>query len=283
MTYRGERDSARLELPQVTVCAATSVNVKATMRALEACLAQVDFAACKLFTDAPAEHPDISVVPIPRLNSAAAYSDFMLSQLVDHVETSHCLVVQWDGHVIDAERWRPEFLDYDYIGASWPQFDDGHDVGNGGFSLRSRRLMEACRDLEFRASHPEDLAIGRNNRGWLESRGMRFAPRPLADLFAAERTGDLENSFGYHGVFNMPRAIGTEAFWRIYRDLDDRATIRHDFTAILKNVGYGSSGTINQIRMIIDQIKYFALSYCYTVILVTKKINKLFSRLILRM
>jgi len=255
VTYRGERDSARLELPQVTVCAATSVNVKATMRALEACLAQVDFAACKLFTDAPAEHPDISVVPIPRLNSAAAYSDFMLSQLVDHVETSHCLVVQWDGHLIDAERWRPEFLDYDYIGASWPQFDDGHDVGNGGFSLRSRRLMEACREGQFKLFHPEDVAIGRANRSWLEGRGMRFAPRTLADLFATERSGSLKDSFGYHGVWNMPRALGVEAFWRTYCDLDDRATVRHDFASILKDVGQGSGGSWRVIRMIFDRVK----------------------------
>lgn len=255
MTYRRTEDPTRLALPQVTLCAVTSVNVKATVRALDTSLAQADFAACKLFTDAPMEHPDISVVPIPRLNSAAAYSDFMLSQLVDHVETSHCLVVQWDGHVIDAERWRPEFLDYDYIGASWPQFDDGHDVGNGGFSLRSRRLMEACREGQFKRFHPEDIAIGRANRSWLEGRGLRFASQTLADLFATERRGRLENSFGYHGVWNMPRAIGVEAFWRVYRGLDDRGTIRYDLVSILKEVGKGWGGSWRVAQMIIDHIQ----------------------------
>lgn len=257
MTSQPMGCSARLALPQVTLCAATSVNLRATISALEASLAQVDFAACKLFTDASVkcEHPDISIVPIPRLNSSAAYSDFMLSQLVDHVETSHCLVVQWDGHVIDADRWHPEFLDYDYIGASWPQFDDGHDVGNGGFSLRSRRLMEACREGQFKLFHPEDVAIGRANRSWLEGRGMRFAPRALADLFAIERSGSLKDSFGYHGVWNMPRTLGVEAFWRIYCDLDDRATVRHDFASILKDVGQGSGGSWRVIRMIFDRVK----------------------------
>lgn len=248
----------RLALPQVTLCAATSVNVKATLRALEVSLAQADFAACKLFTDVPETpaHPGISVIHIPRLGSAAAYSDFLLSRLVDHVETSHCLVAQWDGHVIDAGRWRREFLDYDYIGASWPQFDDGHDVGNGGFSLRSRRLMEACREPQFHASHPEDLAIGRANRSWLEGRGMRFAPRALADLFAAERSGDLATSFGYHGVWNMPRAIGTEAFWQVYRGLDDRGTIRHDFASILKDVSHGPRAVLRIARMMVDHMNY---------------------------
>lgn len=249
--------SDRLALPQVTLCAATSVNVKATLRALEASVAQIDFAACKLFTDAllEPENPAISIVPIPRLGSSIAYSEFLLSQMVDHIDTSHCLVAQWDGHVLDAGRWRPEFLDYDYIGASWPQFDDGHDVGNGGFSLRSRRLMEACREPQFSASHPEDIAIGRANRKWLEGRGVRFASARLADLFATERTGDLQTSFGYHGVWNMPQAIGTEAFWRVYRELDDRGTIRHDFSSILKDVRQGPGGWMRLIRMVADHIK----------------------------
>ncbi len=250
--------SNRLSLPQVTLCAATSVNVKATLRALEVSLAQIDFAACKLFTDAAVEpvHPSISVVPIARLDSAAAYSHFLLSRMVDYVETPYCLVAQWDGHVVDAGRWRWEFLDYDYIGASWPQFDDGHDVGNGGFSLRSRRLMEACRHPQFHTSHPEDLAIGRGNRRWLEGRGFRFAPRELANLFAAERCGSLKTCFGYHGVWNMPHTVGNDAFWEIYRTLDDCGTIRHDFPTILKDMGRGSGGSLRMARMIFDRMKH---------------------------
>jgi hypothetical protein len=112
----------------------------------------------------------MEVVPIAPLRSSAAYSDFLLTGLVDHVDTTHCLVAQWDGHLLDAERWQDAFLDYDYIGASWPQFDDGHDVGNGGFSLRTRRLMDLCRDPAFVPAHPEDVAIGRTNRAWLEER-----------------------------------------------------------------------------------------------------------------
>lgn len=249
--------AARLALPQVTLCAAASVNVQATLCALEACLAQIDFAACKLFTDASikSDHPGIELVPIGRLSSSADYSDFLLSHMVDHVGTSHCLVVQWDGHVLDATRWRPDFLDYDYIGASWPQFGDGHDVGNGGFSLRSRGLMEACRAPQFHGGHPEDVAICRTNRPWLEGRGMRFAPRELADLFSAERAGDMGISFGYHGVFNMPRAIGVEAFWHIYRGLDDLGTVRHDFLSILKDMGREPGGFRRMIRMLADRLK----------------------------
>lgn len=251
------RTGDRLALPQVTLCAASSVNVAATLRALETSMAQVDFAACLFFTDAPVTpaHPGITIVPIAPLTSAAAYSDFLLTRMVDHVVTSHCLIAQWDGHVVDAGRWRADFLDHDYIGASWPQFADGHDVGNGGFSLRSARLMALCRDGGFSARHPEDVAIGRDNRAWLEGQGMRFAPRALADRFSAERAGDVAASFGYHGVWHMPRAIGVAAFWDIYCALDDRGTVRHDFAALLKQVAQGPGGLPRAMRMIADHVR----------------------------
>lgn len=250
MTY-----DKRLSLPQVTLCAATSVNVVATLRALEACLQQIAFADCLLLTDIPIEptHHEIRVVKIDRLGSSSAYSEFLLSGMVDYLTTSHCLVAQWDGYVLDAQRWRSEFMSYDYIGASWPQFADGYDVGNGGFSLRSRRLMELCREPNFVPLHPEDVAIGRTNRAWLEDQGMRFAPRELADLFAAERVGDSQETFGYHGVWNMPRAIGMEAFWKIYLELDERGTLRRDFVSLLKEVWVGSGGALRVARMVMDR------------------------------
>jgi hypothetical protein len=246
----------RLVLPQVTLCAASSVNVAATVRALETCLAQVKFAGCKLFTDKPVNlnGSDITVVPIAEIVSAQAYSHFVLTQMVDHVDTSHCLIVQWDGHVLDASRWRAEFLDHDYIGAVWPQFDDAHDVGNGGFSLRSRTLMQACRETGFQGLHPEDIMIGRENRAFLESRGFRFAPRALAQTFSVERAGDPITSFGYHGAWHMPRVLGVQRFWQLYQDMDDRTAIWRDFGKILTKVGHGSHGWARMLRLIADRI-----------------------------
>jgi len=246
----------RLSLPDVTLCAATSVNVQATLRALEASLAQADFAACLLFTDADVRphHPGITIIPIQRLASAQAYSGFLLGRLADHVETSHCLVVQWDGHVLDARHWDPAFLEHDYIGASWPQFSDGHDVGNGGFSLRSRRLLQACQSPRFQQAHPEDVLIGRTHRAWLESQGLRFAPRSLADCFSAERAGNPLASFGYHGVWHMPRVLGVDRFWEIYRTLDGRSTIRHDFGTVLKQVAQGEGGVGRALQLLADRV-----------------------------
>ena len=248
----------RLQLPSVTLCAVSSTNLTATVEAMRTSMQYVDFAEAVLCTHAIDTTLDvgdaIQIVPIERLTSAKAYSHFMLTQLVDHIATDHCLVAQWDGHVIDPARWRAEFLDYDYIGASWPQFDDRHEVGNGGFSLRSRRLMEACRQDRFQAHHPEDVAICRTNRAVLEQQGMRFAPVELADAFAAERAGDPADSFGYHGVFLMPRVLGVERFWQIYCALDERSSLRPDFWQLLGAAKGGSRGTARALRMLFERI-----------------------------
>lgn len=236
--------TAKLDLPQVTLIAATSINVEATLLAIEACQAKVRFAACKLLTHRlPARTlPGLDVMITRQLTTSEQYSSLMLSGLADHVETSHCLVVQWDGHIVDPGRWNPQFLDCDYVGASWPQFTDGHDVGNGGFSLRSRRLLEACRHPQFTPSHPEDVAIGRLNRPWLEAQGLRFASRDLADRFAAERAGTLETAFGFHGVWHMPQLIGADRFWEIYHGLEDRHSVFHDGTAIMRQLASAPHG-----------------------------------------
>lgn len=246
----------RLSLPQVTLCAATSVNLAATIRALEASLEQIDFGDCLLFTDAPARPANslIRVVPVAHMGSGQAYSEFVMRQLADFIATSHCLVVQWDGHVLNAAQWDPAFLDLDYIGASWPQFDDGHDVGNGGFSLRSQRLLRACQSPVFQPAHPEDVMIGRTHRTLLESQGLRFAARDMADRFSAERAADPDMAFGYHGVWHMPQVLGIEKFWEIYRSLDDRGTVRHDLRTLVARVAKGPGGSGRVLRMLLDRL-----------------------------
>ncbi|NLS29231.1 hypothetical protein S2M10_42520 [Sphingomonas sp. S2M10] len=247
----------RLKLPAVTLCAVTSVNVAATLAAVECCISQIQFGAVVILTDADLSPPDpeIRVVAIPRICSAEDYSTFMIKSLHAYVETSHCLVVQWDGHVLSAGRWRPEFLDYDYIGARWPQFRDGADVGNGGFSLRSRRLLDACATGDLPYAHPEDLAICRAYRPQLEEQGLRFAPPDVADRFSTERAGLLRDSFGYHGVFNMPRALGAEQFWRLYRSLDSRGSVVPDFWAILFQVARGTRGWRRAALLILHRLR----------------------------
>ena len=249
-----ETTAPRLELSQVTLIAISSVNVEATVKALQSSSHHIDFAAVKLVTDKTAVSvpDDITVVSIDPLASARDYSAFVLSRLADLFETSHCLLVQWDGYAIRPVAWRAEFLDCDYIGARWPHFVDEKNVGNGGFSLRSRALAEACRSPEFHPSHPEDLAICRKNREWLESEGLRFAAPELADAFSTERAGSLDHSFGFHGVWHMPRVLGNEAFFDLYQRLDERSSVWHDFALLLRLLSRGKGGLRRAIRLTCD-------------------------------
>lgn len=247
-----------LFLPTVTLCAATSVNLAATVEALSRCLGLARFAECLLFTDRPAPvgHAEIRTVPIARMESSRDYSTFMLKELVHHVRSNHVLVVQWDGFILDPGCWDDHFLVYDYIGAPWPQFSDGAEVGNGGFSLRSRRLLEACLDPAFQVSHPEDVAICRSNRPLLEkNNAIRFAPAEVATRFAFERSRPAERSFGFHGIFNMVPAIGADPLWATYLSLDDRRTAFQDLGILLRQLGGHPGAGLRQLRLVTDRLR----------------------------
>jgi hypothetical protein len=245
----------KLDLPKVTLCAATSVNVDATLEAIRACLDQINFADCLFFSDAEVSAQSVRRISVRRLRSGRDYSDFLLHDLIDHVRTSHCLIVQWDGFVIDASCWDPAFLEYDYIGAPWPQFQDGHDVGNGGFSLRSLRLLEACQDPRFRTAHPEDVAICRINRILLEKEhGIRFADHATAQSFAFERTR-RSASFGFHGVFNMIPLLGAERFSALYDSLDDRRTVFRDYKLLMRQLAISPGARRLGSRLARDRLR----------------------------
>ena len=249
---------SRLELPTVTLCAATSTNVDATVAAIASSSEQVSFGDVLLLTDSAAVEslPGGRIERIAPLRSACDYSQFMLGQLADHVRTDHCLVIQWDGFVIDPQQWDERFLTYDYVGAPWPQFSDGHDVGNGGFSLRSRKLLEACRSPGFARLHPEDVAIGRVNRAFLErEHGIVFADTGTAGRFAFERSAPLGTTFGFHGVFNMIPLLGADRFWRLYQGLDDPSTVFHDYRMLMRQLGFGKGAARRRLELSLDLIR----------------------------
>jgi hypothetical protein len=229
--------SGRPRLPDVTLVAVSSVAIPATVQALEACIKQVEFAQVLLLTDETPPvgiNPDISWRPIDRLASRDDYSRFMLRDLVRHIDTSHALCVQWDGFVLDGRAWDPYFLNYDYIGAVWPQFDDGLDVGNGGFSLRSRRLLQASAQLPEEGTQAEDIAIGRLYRPRLEREGIRFAPTDVARRFAFERGTATGCEFGFHGSYNLVRLLPRREATMLFEKLEPTLLARNERYELLR-------------------------------------------------
>lgn len=158
----------------------------------------------------------------------------MLRDLLQHIATSHALCIQWDGFVLDGTAWDPSFLDYDYVGAPWPHFNDGHNVGNGGFSLRSRRLLEACRTLPFGDYPMEDVLICREWRPQLERQGIRFAPESIARRFSFERMAPKGGEFGFHGAFNLVRQLSPVAAMRTFSSLEPGMLARNEKWELLR-------------------------------------------------
>ncbi len=223
----------RPRLPDVTLMTATSVNVDEAHEALLHCARCVEFGAVKMLSSTlpRIRQPEIEYVQIGQMDFRD-YSRFIIEGLNAHVGTSHCLIVQGDGFIVDPARWRDQFLDYDYIGAPWPEYVGVHfgngrflmnknRVGNGGFSLRSKRLLEATSRLKFDSYHfplmSEDVLVCHYLYDEMCSAGIRFAPPETAAVFSIESVGiygqSFDSVFGFHGKHWLSQARAKSG-WR---------------------------------------------------------------------
>ncbi|QWD87244.1 hypothetical protein AOC06_01290 [Polynucleobacter paludilacus] len=197
-----------LNLSSVTLLCVETRDPKLAEWAIERCLQGVQFAKVILFTDLEridTRQPGIEYVQAPVINNTKDYSLFLLQGIEPHVQTSHALVIQWDSFIIHPDLWREEFLQYDYIGPVWPHHPQT-PVGNGGFSLRSKRLLQAIKLPGFVPKHPEDYCIAADNQEFLKRHGIQIAPKEIAEQFAVERT-HWHEAFGFHGFFNFARVL----------------------------------------------------------------------------
>lgn len=148
----------------------------------------------------------------PAISSKEEYSKFIIKETYKHINTSHVLIFQHDGFIHNYKAWDDAWLQYDYIGAPW-WYNDGMDVGNGGFSLRSKRLMEViANDPILTELHPEDHAICRVYRKYLEKTyDIKFAPLEIAEKFSFEGymqpNKTLTDQFGVHGAYPRKEAV----------------------------------------------------------------------------
>ena len=157
-------------------------------------------------------------------HNRAGFCESFVQQTNRYIKGDFCLNVQHDSTIIDASKWDERFLDYDYIGAPWPmniiqssdmvagRIDEiPNVVGNGGFSLRSRKFVEESAKLGWEHKN-EDLNICVFNHQRMVDAGIKFAPPELAAQFSVEHPTHYRDfhrgmlftyhSFGFHGEFN---------------------------------------------------------------------------------
>ena len=195
-----------MELNNVTLLSIDCIQPEIACRALKYSTRDIKFAEVMLFTSGDIICQGITMHKIEELSDLAAYSRFCLKELVTYISTDFIITVQADGFIINSHLWRDEFLEYDYIGAPWPAsapWCTRSRVGNGGFSLRSRKFMELARQLEDDFRH-EDVLLTNTRFDYFISNGCRYAPVEVAMRFCLESKipeceYDLNNCFGFHG------------------------------------------------------------------------------------
>lgn len=235
----------KLQLPDVAVftfCWGTE-HVQKSLRSMLIAMDQVNFKRAALITDTSKTDMssfetiinkyDISVYDMKaELNdnlqnddkNRYGFNQLFVQETAKHITDDFCLNVQHDSTVINSQLWNNEFLNYDYVAAPWPmgiiQASDmvagriekiPNVVGNGGFSLRTRKYVEESDKLEWFHKN-EDLNICVFNYDKMISKGIKFAPPHLGNQFAVEHPVPGKNfartllftynSFGFHGEFN---------------------------------------------------------------------------------
>ena len=220
-----------LELPNVTLFAIDVVTPLKTLSMMRFSMRWVNFAKAVCLTNMKAnrdaiyqfskevelrhiEQSDRKISPpgMPQLKIPVDYELAILRETTKHFDTSHVLHMEWDSAVLNPDAWDNEWLGYDFIGApwqnhndpGWPKCDESNNVGNGGFSLKSRGFCEAVASISLNTRNDDpamlisDSWMCRTMRPKLESLGMRFAPASIAARFSCENK-IYTGQFGFHG------------------------------------------------------------------------------------
>ena len=209
----------KLNLPDVTLLAATSVGVDETQVAIKISSQNINFGSIKLLSSSEPKkkYPGIEYIQIPSMDFLG-YSQLIIQDLYKYFSTTHCLIVQSDSFVVDSRLWQNSFLQFDYIGAPWSEEDRINSelvlnmkencVGNGGFSLRSHILAVTTSKIDFKSLKfpikSEDVVICHYLYKEMVAKGIRFAPPKIAAKFSMENENhlygqDVNSVFGFHG------------------------------------------------------------------------------------
>lgn len=204
--------NGKLQLPTVTACIIDCVNVKRAISVIEKCKSLCDFGAVKLLTSIETDYQH--AIKIKPLDTLIMYSIFMLTKSYKYIDTSHVLIVQRDGWILNTSAWEDRWLEYDYIAPLFVQMDR---VGSGGFSLRSKKIMETVSKItpEWNGSERHANEIQKVMKCYEDgviclstfARGFKIASLEDAAKFAQAGNKNpryyVEKPFGFHGAINF--------------------------------------------------------------------------------
>ena len=209
----------RVNISDVTLVVVETMLHDLARAAMRDAMEHCNFGEVAWFSDQPSETPGTTWHKIEhdtteRQQRTSATMQFVWSKpFIDRISTPHFLFMQWDAGIVDTASWDPQFLNYDYIAPPWG-FDDGYNVGCGGFAIYSTRLMRHLIEHRPMPAVGGDKILCRDWRPELEREGFTWAPEGHAIRFGFEYYRDAigpTRHFGYHDSRNWPLVMRGEA------------------------------------------------------------------------
>jgi len=206
-------------LNNVTIVSVACVRAEQTLKAIKHSMKGIEFNKSILFTNQNIVDDTVEIVKIDNLDYEG-YNKFIVYDLHKYITTDFVLIVQDDGFVINPQMWRDDFFKYDYIGAPWPLPSDNFSfrdpfnniirVGNGGFSLRTKKILSLPTSLNvewksYFGFYNEDGFFTCHNRHLFEKEGCVYAPLDIAKYFSHEsEIPEIQGilPFGFHGKWS---------------------------------------------------------------------------------
>ena len=186
-------------LSDVTLVIIDCGDYERAKKSLEISSFYANFADIKFFGNFEKD----DVIQIPEIDYIG-YQYFKTFEINKYIDTQFFLNTEWDGFCLSSN-WTSEFLKYDFVGAPWHWCAGHMDVGCGGFSLRSKKLLETM-DSDDRLKNcfvnldfiSDDNFTCRIQRPYLENVcGIKYAPRNIAARWCAEGVV-WDGQFGFH-------------------------------------------------------------------------------------
>jgi hypothetical protein len=244
-------------LNNVTIYSIDTRNPEMVVEALKKTCEKIKFASVILFSDRkPFNFDDnFTFIKIEKIRDLLHYSRFIMNEVPKYINTDFCMSIHADGYVINPHNWDDKFLDYDYIGGPWtgkehfttPQTR----VGNGGVSIRSKKLLEYTSRLSC-DSH-EDTEISIRYRNYLINNGIKFAPLELAAKFSVEQVcSDVHQNyqndcFAFHGktYSDFHRLKIRDLYYQFYKNCLIKMDSERLFKLLDEEIGVSDASYFN--------------------------------------
>lgn len=171
-------------------------------------------------------HQNIKVIKTPYDNlNQSTYSTFMASlDFWNMFSGEKILIYQEDSCIFKSNI--KDFLEWDYIGAPWPknQNDNPNCVGNGGFSLRTKKCMiDVINKISIK-----DTQYNSSTLKYMNNTGMEIGPEDVyfslnMIRYNIGKVADWDTAFKFSSEsYNNNDSLGGHNFWLSDKDWKNR-------------------------------------------------------------